>query len=742
MSAKLTLDAATKSANESQQSFFNANISTLFVAANQEELRKNAKADAEMPVYVDGFEDRLQYAGEGAENDLQLPVPLQNSEVNEDQDEKTELKNTTLIEIPDSDAPSPFTSPVKDSEVQILVDHGSEAFAAAVMKAEKEDNVMANETAGTVGDDEATMTGMVELAKEGNAGAVPTKSPPMSGLLAGAESGADARSEVANEDGSASLPIQKSVELQALMDGVSNILPHARDCITHQPLSMQKSTLAEQHVPAEKAQQAIRVLVPSAVVRTEEGSKDSLDFLIHRAAKPVSSFSDEIDLLFSDGLLPTENAPLPPRAGPEREALLLQEASNLPVAAINEVLSTKRTPRMEISASEDEDNTMSVDIDPFPGITEVSPSLESASKGSGTFFMHAESTKRLEPSVPGRSSTTRPESHTVEDAKPLSIMDRKLTSKSNTSTDPATTCQVAISSPELPQPEMTTKGSVVDSTDLDREQQSPLEGESSSWNEDPTSSVDLPNPSPLNLGIPLAAMDVELGHAPLSDTGIQQISCGPILGAKAGTFTTSTQPQETDKTQLREMHAEVAASSQPLEKQALQYSPRAAKTFQISSKSLLYDIEDDNQTELSSSSLKCKQGVTVTPERKATPSTSSNDPKIFRDDGGAKVKALKTLGKRKAASNPPIESQSPPDSRIAPKRTSDIPKASQAAADLSSNKSIVFAELKAMKIVCLVPSLSIKTISLPKSRLNLCFRLRSKPVTHHSKMTSRENGQR
>lgn len=719
MSSKTSPD---EPANASQPSSMAPDESTPETAMPQERPAAEAINDSNFSPVTEDSEIRLPDGERDGRESLELPILPPEGD---DGPDSVRAPRELPSEIPDTDAPSPWTSPVKEvrgqevgrgvdlaaKEVDIGGEGGSGQEAPAVVEGERNDMMM---------DGKSTREEIGGAAATARVGEAALKEPT---LASEGSASAELRPDAGSKDGdldagvsSASREAGDSCESPTYFG--SNIVSYADEPISNQQKALLLSHLFAVEVPeapaADEAQESTSVEAQLAAANEEVGSEDRSDLPTDKASHPESPQLDEVDMLIVEDSLPTKKTSFLQKALQADEALSVQEASTSQQILPPEIVpSRKALARTEIPPSDDDEDAMDEETDPSANIFEFHTTHGSASEDLDTFFMNVEATKQSDESIPAPTSTADTEAHIGGEASSWMARDAEVVD-APLSTDAAETTTAPISLSELLQPSVTVKAPLSESLEVDAPAATLVEWNFSSLIELPTSSVNLQDPNTTLAVVSSGEMDVEFPDAPFSTkeseepTGVPMSSKDPPgVGATAASSAPATDLPKSEHTSTqpgKEGPPEIAASWYTLNEQAPQESPLAEENQLSVASSLQPNDDDPHASEVSSSPPKPKESSVAPWKPTTTPKASFAAPKgLVKEE--ASVAASKNSGKGKTSSTATNQSQSQTKGRSTPRKT-DTGKDSAAAPDESPKKDVLFEELKAMKIVCLAPRLS------------------------------------
>lgn len=684
----------------------------------QDQTRANGEGDHEMPKVTGNLEVKLPDDYQDDLKVLQLPVlaPGQGSGAGGDGPENgggyaRQGLQKSVMEIPDSDAISLPSSP----ENGVRANEGVGSGEMTVEAGGGNDGISEDwEAVGRV-EDEGRVGAMGASGVEAVAFTYPSLGSAevhLSGQLR-----QDAGSKEGDWKVGAPPPTEEAVGLQASPVYGSDILPRSRDASTHQTPLLQNYTNAEEALIAEEATAKERAQIPTSAqlrlcARCEEGDSEHCSTsTIEEATNLESTLVGDLDVLATGDFLPTGQIPCLQRALLADEALFSQEASTT-----KEVPSQKQAPTfekvapIEIPPSDDEEDATNEDTEPLASTFEFHTTHRFSSEDPDTFMNVQPATSERNVPVSAMSLT-----YDVEIAETIfpEAMEVELTNAPLPNTNAAGTTEVVISPAELLEPSVTAEPLSSETMNLEiiGAALTPVERGYSDLVGLPPSSVNLHDYGITSPGLPSETIVYKLSDAPL-DEGASEPVEAPALSSNTGHLSTIATMFEASadpsKTESIDDHFSddklpgITASLNTFNKQLPGSSSLPTQT-QSALASPFQQKQDNSQANLGlTSSPKPKEGSVVPTKPTITPSTSSTVPIASHNKEGGSDSASRTLGIPNSSSIALNRSRSKEERRGKPPKMTDAAKASHAAPDGLSNKDVLFDELKAMKIVCLV----------------------------------------
>jgi hypothetical protein len=730
------------------------------IGITQKEPGNGAEVDPKISSSIGNLDLRLPDGEKRERESLELPILKPDSD-GTDVPENGGAKRELPSEIPDTDAPSPFSSQVQvvgpqegtggvdfaANQAGLGGEDGGVKDTGLVAGGKSKDVVMDGEAWKGTDDPDATTMIQEALAKE----------------------------PVLGSDAHTATGIGVDADGKDLDYGDGIFLPSRDSGVSHEPptyfgpkdvqnfdnlVPNQQKVLLLSHpfaveVPecptAEESQDSTAVEERPMVANKEENLEDSSHSPMEDSVRLETASLDEVDMLVVEDSLPTEKTSFLQQALEAEEVQSVQETSTSPQETPSTIPPMK-VQRTEIPASDDDEDAMDEDTDPSTNIYELRATHGSASEVPDTLFMSVPGAKQREEFVLLPYSTAEAEPRTIEGASTWKGVSVAVADDHPPSTDTAETITVSLAISELSQPKVHEEASVAEAMEVDVPEAPPVGWNFSSLIEVPTSSVNLPDPTPATQNVPFGAVDAGLADAlplakePEMPTEVSMSSNDPLVGESATSSAPAADLPEAATTcaHFSPGRPAIPASSDASDEQSTQ-EPAPTEEIPVSVPPCLPRLEGDAQAikilssppklrqsdaarvmptlipnasftvpkgvlteedtktdEVSTSPPKPKERDVVPTKPVITPSTSFAAPEMI-------VPSSKKSGKGKASSIATNPSQSREEGLSTP------PKAGGGKGSMgppeSPIKDVLFEELKAMKIVRLIYSPPLSQLS-------------------------------
>jgi hypothetical protein len=696
----------------------------------QLEARIEGQSDLERPRLVNDLE--VSPTGHDLEdgNDLKLPV-LKSSLVDRAGDDGTANRDRIErgskelpIEIPDSDAISPFSSPQKEITAQV----GMGSFG------DVEEVVKDVEDIETVTQDEEVRepAAALEGGKEKVKDMMVSEEDPEEGVVS-ASSGTEGEAamvpqfEVVEVPTSAELvqdvgikggqcndgtplPNEESPHLQSPPSDNQNVLQAADALSTEQALALQRSILGDEDLATEEA--SLATIYPHeehgrgpASAITERESKESVNSPIEESVLLASPLYD-MNVVITEDVLPIAKASFLGKAIRADEALSVKgNSASKDITASKQLSPTTEDLPKEIPPSDVEEDAMDEDTDPLANVFEFHTTHGPSSEDPDTFFMNVQITKQSDQPVPLSSSTTEVETPVLEDASSWEVEGVDLIDAPSLSADAAET--IGNTAP-VQDPNITKQTLSADTMDIKTAELSPSkDGSEPAKILSPVANLD--GTSGTTQGGFSEARDVDvIGVAaqmqddpdPIEQPASQfcMLDSNPITTvppscaklSKIGLALTSSNDEE---------FAEILPFSKVGNEYPTHLASSPQETQRLARPSSQTEEDGDPVDQITSSPPRLKECSVAPVKPIVTPNAFFAAPKESQNKKRADGAPTKVTSSASLSFTTPIGSQSKAGGLSTPKKAAGASSVSPKAADGSPDKDVLFDELKAMKIV-------------------------------------------
>ena len=674
------------------------------VSYQNEEIQQGTRTNPVIRAMGQDLSLKVSTSEKGDEQGCELPALQPSAEHVEGKAGKEEVERNLPSEIPDSDAPSPFSSPVKKVREQGTFGGGNVTGQGGDREG-KEVTIVVERR-------EADVVRVKQSVEDNNDGAY-GRTWAEEGAVRADESGCtglgtDAESKDDHLHDGVSFPVKKSADVQAIVVDGQGTQPKSEGGSAQQSEPLQNSTPTNEDSGVKEMLPAVKIGESGAPVgetypAIKEGDLgNGPSSPVEKAAHLELPRGDEVDTFVAADSLPQDHSSFRQNTLPEDEALPLPEASTpKDIPPVYKGASTKATPRTEIPASDDDSDSTGKDTYPTPNIIGFHSAPESASNDTDIVLIDVKTTNQQDRSIEALQSMSGLESDANgESDTPRADVDQA--GVLGLSTD----CPMTA----LLHPGRLSEASLSEPMAFDEEGTPAVQVHVPSLIETSTSSVGRQVLFPTNSEMPSASIDVDLPDAPPTTTETEDPSDAATSSIEIpgiDTTTTTLIPfadvHKTGITQLiQDEPAETVAFPKSFEEQTPQPSSLVKEIVPIPVVSSLQNIEDYAETYIASSPPISTERMPSPAYSKATQNISFAAPAVSHDEEEANFRPLKTTGKRKATSIATVQSRNQTKAQVNPKKIADNAKASHAISEESSSKDVLFEELKTMKIVRLL----------------------------------------